>query len=70
MLDLEKSIAFYTEVLGMKLLRKEDFPEGRFTLAFVGYGPEANNTVIELTHNWIRRSHMRSATALVTWLSE
>ena len=51
-LDLEKSIAFYTELLGMKLLRKEDFPEGRFTLAFVGYGPEANNTVIELTHNW------------------
>jgi lactoylglutathione lyase len=50
--DLDKSIAFYTELLGMQLLRKEDFPEGRFTLAFVGYGPEANSTVVELTHNW------------------
>lgn len=50
--DLDKSISFYTELLGMKLLRKEDFPEGKFTLAFVGYGPEENNTVVELTHNW------------------
>jgi lactoylglutathione lyase len=50
--DLDKSIAFYTGLLGMQLLRKEDFPEGRFTLAFVGYGPEANSTVVELTHNW------------------
>ena len=50
--DLDKSIAFYTDLLGMQLLRKEDFPEGRFTLAFVGYGPEANSTVVELTHNW------------------
>jgi lactoylglutathione lyase len=50
--DLEKSIKFYTELLGMKLLRREEFPEGRFTLAFVGYGPETNNTVVELTHNW------------------
>lgn len=50
--DLDKSIKFYTELLGMKLLRKEDFPGGKFTLAFVGYGPEENNTVVELTHNW------------------
>ena len=50
--DLEKSIAFYTQLLGMELLRRQDFDEGRFTLAFVGYGPEAANTVVELTHNW------------------
>lgn len=50
--DLEKSLAFYTEVLGMRLLRRRDYPEGRFTLAFVGYGDEATNTVLELTHNW------------------
>jgi lactoylglutathione lyase len=53
--NLEKSIKFYTGPLGMKLLRREDFPEGRFTLAFVGYVPEASNTVIELTHNWDRK---------------
>ncbi len=51
-LDLERSIKFYTGPLGMKLLRREDFPEGRFTLAFVGYGPEESHTVVELTHNW------------------
>ena len=50
--DLKKSIAFYTEVLGMKLLRQKDYPDGRFTLAFVGYGDEKDHTVIELTHNW------------------
>ena len=50
--DLDKSIAFYTEKLGMKLLRKNDYPEGKFTLAFVGYGSEINHTVVELTHNW------------------
>ena len=50
--DLEKSIAFYTEALGMKLLRKHDYPEGKFTLAFLGYGDESSNAVIELTHNW------------------
>ena len=50
--DLDKSIAFYTNVLGMKLLRRKDYPEGKFTLAFVGYGDEDANTVIELTHNW------------------
>jgi lactoylglutathione lyase len=50
--DLKKSIQFYTEVLGMKLLRQKDYPEGRFSLAFIGYGDENNNSVIELTHNW------------------
>jgi lactoylglutathione lyase len=50
--DLEASIGFYCQVLGMKLLRREDFPEGRFTLAFLGYGDESEHTVIELTHNW------------------
>jgi len=50
--DLQKSIKFYTEILGMTLLRQKDYPEGQFTLAFVGYGDESDNTVIELTHNW------------------
>ena len=50
--DLEKSIQFYTEVLGMKLLRRKDYPEGEFTLAFVGYGDESSDAVIELTYNW------------------
>ena len=50
--DLEKSLAFYTEVLSMKLLRRHDYPEGKFTLAFVGYDDEARSAVIELTHNW------------------
>ena len=50
--NLEQSLAFYTEVLGMKLLRRKDYPEGRFTLAFVGYGEESDTTVLELTHNW------------------
>ena len=51
-LDLDRSIRFYTETLGMKLLRRTDFPEGRFTLAFDGYGDEPTTTVLELTHNW------------------
>ncbi|ALX10853.1 MAG: lactoylglutathione lyase [Burkholderia sp.] len=50
--DLDRSIKFYTELLGMKLLRREDYPEGKFTLAFVGYEEESTGTVIELTHNW------------------
>lgn len=50
--DLQRSIQFYTEVLQMRLLRQKDYPEGKFTLAFLGYGNEAENTVIELTHNW------------------
>ncbi|MFM8526480.1 MAG: lactoylglutathione lyase [Cyanobacteriota bacterium] len=50
--DLERSIAFYTEVLGMRLLRRKDYPGGRFSLAFLGYGEEHDTTVLELTHNW------------------
>ncbi len=50
--DLDKSIDFYTNVLGMKVLRRQDYPEGKFTLAFVGYGEETSQTVIELTYNW------------------
>jgi lactoylglutathione lyase len=55
--DLEKSIAFYTEALGMKLLRRQDYPGGKFTLAFVGYGDEDSSAVIELTHNWETSSY-------------
>jgi lactoylglutathione lyase len=50
--DLDKSIAFYCDILGMQLLRRKDYPSGEFTLAFVGYGEEKDNTVIELTYNW------------------
>ncbi len=50
--DLDRSIDFYTNVLGMKLLRRKDYPEGEFTLAFVGYGDESDEAVIEFTHNW------------------
>jgi lactoylglutathione lyase len=50
--DLDRSIAFYTGVLGMRELRRQDYPGGRFTLAFVGYGPESEDAVLELTHNW------------------
>jgi lactoylglutathione lyase len=50
--DLDRSLAFYTGVLGMKLLRRQDYPDGRFTLAFVGFAPEAVEAAIELTHNW------------------
>ena len=50
--DLDKALHFYTDVLGMKLIRKHDYESGRFTLAFVGYGEEKDNTVLELTHNW------------------
>ena len=50
--DLERSLAFYTEVLGMRLLRRSDYPEGKFTLAFVGYQDEKDGAVIELTYNW------------------
>jgi lactoylglutathione lyase len=55
--DLQRSIDFYTRILGMKLLRQQDYPDGRFTLAFVGYGNEDDNTVIELTHNWDTKSY-------------
>ncbi len=50
--DLDKSIAFYTEVLGMKLLRRNDYPEGKYTLAFIGYQNEKDSAVLELTYNW------------------
>lgn len=50
--DLDKSIAFYTDVLGMTELRRSEYPDGKFTLAFLGYGDETNNTVLELTYNW------------------
>lgn len=50
--DLDRSIQFYTEVLGMKLLRRKDYPDGQFTLAFLGYGDESAHSVIELTYNW------------------
>ncbi|MBC7750442.1 MAG: lactoylglutathione lyase [Candidatus Saccharibacteria bacterium] len=55
--DLKRSTEFYTEVLGMTLLRQHDYPEGRFTLAFLGYGTEDKNTVLELTHNWDTTSY-------------
>lgn len=55
--DLDRSIHFYTHLLGMRLLRRQDYPEGRFTLAFVGYGAEADHTVIELTYNWDTASY-------------
>ncbi|MDC0423534.1 lactoylglutathione lyase [Methylophilaceae bacterium] len=50
--DLQESINFYDKLFGMKVLRQQDFPDGKFSLAFIGYGDEENNTVIELTHNW------------------
>lgn len=55
--DLEKSIKFYTENFGMQLIRQKAYPGGKFTLAFIGYGPEESNTVIELTHNWETESY-------------
>ena len=55
--DLDRAIAFYTDVLGMTLLRRNDYPDGRFTLAFVGYGAERDGAVIELTHNWDTREY-------------
>ena len=55
--DMQRSIAFYTEVMGMKVLREEEYPEAEFSLAFVGYGDEESNTVIELTYNWGRDNY-------------
>jgi lactoylglutathione lyase len=55
--NLDRSIKFYTELLGMKLLRRHDYPEGKFTLAFVGYEDESDGAVIELTHNWDTESY-------------
>ncbi len=50
--DLDRALKFYCDVMGMTLIRRKDYPEGKFTLAFVGYGDESDSTVIELTHNW------------------
>jgi len=50
--DLQRSLDFYTDVLGMQLLRRKDYPDGKFTLAFIGYGPESEQAALELTHNW------------------
>ncbi|QOJ23086.1 MAG: lactoylglutathione lyase [Gammaproteobacteria bacterium] len=55
--NLDKSLAFYTQVLGMKLLRRKEYPDGRFTLAFVGYQDETDGAVLELTHNWDTSSY-------------
>jgi lactoylglutathione lyase len=55
--DLDRSLLFYTDILGMKLLRKKDYPGGRFTLAFVGYEEESEGAAIELTHNWDTSSY-------------
>jgi lactoylglutathione lyase len=55
--DLNQSIKFYSDVLNMKLLRKHDYPDGKFSLAFVGYGDEKDHAVIELTHNWETSSY-------------
>jgi len=55
--DLKRSIKFYTETLGMTLLRQKDYPDGKFTLAFLGYGDEKDHTAIELTHNWDTSSY-------------
>jgi lactoylglutathione lyase len=55
--DLDRAIGFYTQVLGMKLLRRKDYPDGRFTNVFVGYGDETQEAVIELTHNWDTRTY-------------
>lgn len=61
--DLDRSINFYCTQLGMTLLRRTDYPEGRFTLAFVGYGPESDHTVLELTHNWDQAAPYQIGTA-------
>lgn len=55
--NLQRSLDFYTDVLGMKLLRQKDYPSGKFTLAFVGYGEESETAVLELTHNWDTESY-------------
>ena len=62
-MDLDRSIEFYTKHLGMRLLRRKNYPGGKFTLAFVGYDSEANSTVIELTHNWDQEEPYELGTA-------
>jgi lactoylglutathione lyase len=61
--DLDASLNFYTNLMGMKLLRKREYPTGKFTLAFVGYGDESSNAVIELTHNWDQKEPYALGTA-------
>ena len=61
--DLDRSLAFYTGLLGMRLLRRHAYSQGRFTLAFLGYGPEAETAVLELTHNWDRTEPYEQGTA-------
>lgn len=61
--DLKASLHFYTELLGMRLIRQKDYPSGKFTLAFVGYGDEADSAVLELTHNWDREEPYDIGTA-------
>ena len=61
--DLDASLNFYQNILGMQLLRKNDYTDGRFTLAFLGYGDESENTVIELTHNWDQKEPYEQGTA-------
>ena len=55
--DLDRAIGFYTQVLGMRLLRRKDYPDGRFTNVFVGYGDETHEAVVELTHNWDTKAY-------------
>ncbi|MGE3771550.1 MAG: lactoylglutathione lyase [Gammaproteobacteria bacterium] len=55
--DLDRALGFYCDVMDMKLIRRKDYPEGRFTLAFVGYGDERESTVLELTHNWDTKAY-------------
>jgi lactoylglutathione lyase len=61
--DLDKSLKFYSDLLGMRVLRRRDYPSGKFTLAFVGYGDETDHTVIELTHNWEQAEPYQLGTA-------
>ncbi len=80
--ELGRSITFYTERLGMKLIHRHDFPDARFTIAFLGYGDEKNNTVLELTHNWDQDTYeigsafghlalpSRDIYSLCTWLEK
>ena len=61
--DLDESINFYSKMFGMQLLRKSDYPDGKFTLAFLGYGDEENNTVLELTYNWDQKEKYKLGNA-------
>ena len=61
--DLDESINFYSKMFGMQLLRKSDYPDGKFTLAFLGYGDEENNTVLELTYNWDQKEKYKLGSA-------